>query len=138
MITILEDRRIKNMIRLVAIALTLSFILQDIAWAYPDKLATQSFFTIGKSARERAYARYIDGLIEKSGISKEGITLAALKAIVKKHQEEAWFKNNISYRESEDDLQIRFPSGYTIRYYEKDKNGKLLTELLPPKDDIDV
>ena len=77
------------LIRIISFILIVSFLVQDIAWAYPDKLAPESFFNVKESSRQKAYALYIKTLVEKTGktlgISFENLNLDALALVLSKN-----------------------------------------------------
>lgn len=132
MIALLENRKIRNVIRIIAITLIVSFIAYDIAWAYPDgfsarfsqnnKLAPQTLLN-DKEFRLYADAKYLEALIEAKNAQLGGtLRLDTLRNLLEEWKEEAWFKRSLEYPDKgykgKDEVLITVSPGYTLRYYE--------------------
>jgi len=128
---------------MIASILIITFIAQDIAWAYPDsvryqpssnnKLAPQSFFRQENSIDE-AYIKVIEYAIEKAPrIPKDSLTLAGVNAALQNFQkkDKDWFDKHISYTVGTNEILINIAPGHALRYYEF--NNRLHKELLNPK-----
>lgn len=121
--------RLNKISRAISVVLLITFIYQDIVWAYPDpiparssqnnKLAPQSFLKQEESPF-RAVAKFIEYAIEKNGrITRGSIVIKGISAILGNHQK--WLKDRGVNYEVSDNLSealITFPTGQVLRYFD--------------------
>ncbi len=88
-------------------------------WAYPDKLAPESFVRRPESPI-RAVAKFIETAIENNGhITRSRIVVKAIAAILRNH--ESWLKTNdvtCTIAENYSEALIVFPNGQALRYFD--------------------
>ncbi|MDD5495994.1 MAG: division/cell wall cluster transcriptional repressor MraZ, partial [Candidatus Omnitrophica bacterium] len=134
MINLLRDKKFKNLTRVIALALIVSFLAYDIAWAHPDtfsynstqqdnKLAIQSLFK-DKESIDRVTAKYVETLLEK-GLNPYNIRLDIIKNRLDdlKEKHEGWIRNNLIYTVSNRQILISISPGCILRYYDPNIAG---------------
>ncbi|MDO8525763.1 MAG: hypothetical protein Q7S07_04670, partial [Candidatus Omnitrophota bacterium] len=114
--------------RIIALILTLTFLSQDISWAYPDtpviarprsgrsNLAPQSLF-INPTDDFHAASLYreIAETSEKSGIPLNRLDLGTVRAILTKHEGEPWLKFT---EPRTGEILVTFDGGNMLRFYD--------------------
>ncbi|MDO8536491.1 MAG: 5-formyltetrahydrofolate cyclo-ligase [Candidatus Omnitrophota bacterium] len=117
------ENRFPFIIRIISAILVATFLAQDVAWSYPDKLAPQSFFNT-PGARDSASGLFIERLIEKDSAFHSKILLPAIIHILESNELSKYLAdNNITYNcETTSDGQISeiliYLPGYILRYYD--------------------
>jgi len=127
-----EDRKFRRVIRIIAGVLVVTFLAQDVVWAYPDlaeahharsaTLAPSSFFA-KKGSPEEVYGRVIEEYIERNNVPRDKLVLGTVLEILERYKGEKWFANNIKYYpeyKGSDiaEIRISFSTKYTFRYFD--------------------
>lgn len=103
-------------------------ISHDIAWAYHEPLGPRraktatlapELFSDRADSPNKFSAKTLEYLIEvNSGIPAGNLTLDAVKATIKKHEKEEWFKANLSWEAFPGEVLVTISPGVVRRYYD--------------------